>query len=95
MLSLCRQTNGQANNSKTICPPHLSMRGQNGASTHSGEQLRQIILKYVHKYRSHGTDNSGQKHTCKLTATYILMLPECKFQMAPLLIKEKNGAKLF
>ena len=63
----------------------------------SNEQLCQIILKSMHKCRSYGPDRLNLDHLIiwpsSVTSTFNLL--EQMFQMAYLLLKKNNCAKLF
>ena len=69
----------------------------NGTATPHEEQLCQIILKSMHKCTSYGPDSSIYNHFIiwPSSVTLIFNLPEQMFQMAFLLLKENNCAKLF
>ena len=68
----------------------------NGTATLQKEQLCQIILKSMHTWRSHGPDKLSLwpfYHWTFVTLTF--HLPEEVFQIALILHKENNCAKLF
>ena len=65
----------------------------NGISTPQGEQLCYIILKFMHKCRNYGPDKLVLLPFYHLTFKWDLDLQ--MFQMALLLLKENNYAKLF
>ena len=63
----------------------------------SNEQLCQISLKSMHKYSSNGLGKPNLDHFIiwPSSVTLTFNLPEQMFQMALLLLKEHNGARLF